>query len=149
MTLKIKLFIYLLCCTCLIDECNTFKLEQNITSANYYSCSIKEAKKISKNYNSKLICVQGSKIELDSNFTYTKETCANIVKGNWKQIKDTLYLYQNSLRFKIDKYNYDTNYNKYLNKSYTEKYKIINNYIFNYFYNTDNEKIIDALKLKN
>ena len=54
--------------------------------------------------------ITGNSLILLENNQFEIQTCGNIGKGNWKVTGDSLYLYYEEMRLKIDSLNYDPKY---------------------------------------
>jgi len=56
--------------------------------------------------------VDGSKLTIYKDSTFTRQDCAQITKGHWSISNDSLYLYCEDIRFIVDSLNYDPKYRK-------------------------------------
>lgn len=99
----IKYFAFLLAVT--IISCSSSDSNKPITGE-YKSDSPAKALQ----YISSKTYVTGSSLNLLKNNQFEIQTCGNIGKGNWKVTGDSLYLYYEEMRLKIDSLNYDPKY---------------------------------------
>ncbi|QYJ68672.1 hypothetical protein [Flavobacterium litorale] len=65
----------------------------------------------------------GNKMILNKDSTFVYETCAMVISGKWSTENDTLLMYYDKKRFKVEELNTDPEYIKFI-KVYPEPHKI-------------------------
>jgi hypothetical protein len=102
----LMLFVYLLF-SCSSNK----KMEQNEIIGKYVSQRTNIIKAtLDYHLSGKIYSSTTIDINQDSSFVYN--SCANIIKGNWKVSNDSLLLFVKSNRFRIDSLNYSKKYQK-------------------------------------